>query len=266
MSEMTLTEVLQAVTEVEGGWTAPVAENWAQGRTAYGGYTATLLLVAARRHLPDHAPLRSVMINFTAPLSASPTLTVETLRQGRNVSTLLVRAEIDGKVAATGTFSFGAAQDSHVSQACPAAAAPMLDEVEPFFPDNMTRLPARFLDNFEVHLIEGSRPFTGADEGYMRVWCRHRDVASHGTLEGLMCLGDALPPAIFPKCTVPGPNSSVNWMFNPVTEDISTKDGWYILENKLSAARDGFSSQQMRVWNSDGDLVADGMQSVVIFV
>jgi hypothetical protein len=38
-----------------------------------------------------------------------------------------------------------------------------------------------------------------------------------------------------------------------------------MLDTVLTAAQDGFSSQVMRVWNTDGDLVAEGMQSAVIF-
>ncbi|WP_122073827.1 acyl-CoA thioesterase II [Pseudophaeobacter sp. EL27] len=266
MTEMTLATVLTEMVETEGGYSAPVAENWAQGRTAYGGYTATLLLAATRRALPDHAPLRSAMINFTGPLSAAPQISVEVLRQGRNVTTALARAEIEGKVAATGTFSFGAAQDSHVSEICPAPDAPAPEDTPSFFPKEMKRLPARFFNNFEIKLIEGSLPFMGAEKGRMRVWCRHKDAASRGSLEGLFCLGDALPPAIFAKCKIPGPNSSVNWMFNLMLEDIATRDGWYMLESELTAAGSGYSSQVMRLWNTKGQLVADAMQSVVIFM
>lgn len=266
MTEMTLSAVLDQMVESEAGFTAPVAENWAQGRTAYGGYTATLLLAATRRAQPDHAPLRSAMINFTGPLSAPPHISVEALRQGRNVTTALTRAEVEGKVAATGTFSFGAAQDSHVSEVFPAPDAPAPEDTPSFFPKEMKRLPARFFHNFELKLIEGSLPFMGAEKGKMRVWCRHRDVASRGTLEGLFCLGDALPPAIFAKCSVLGVNSSINWMFNLMVEDIATRDGWYMLESELTAAENGYSSQVMRIWNHEGQLVADAMQSVVIFM
>ena len=130
----------------------------------------------------------------------------------------------------------------------------------------MRRLPARFFHNFEIKLIEGAVPFAGVEKGKMRVWCRHRDTDSRGSLEGLFCLGDALPPAIFPKCKIPGPNSSVNWMFNLMVEDIATRDGWYMLESELTAAENGYSSQVMRLWNTEGQLVADAMQSVVIFM
>jgi len=53
MTDVTLAEVL-ATAEQDG--TAPryqVPENWAQGRTAFGGFTGALLVNAARRDRPD---------------------------------------------------------------------------------------------------------------------------------------------------------------------------------------------------------------------
>ena len=38
-----------------------------------------------------------------------------------------------------------------------------------------------------------------------------------------------------------------------------------MMETQLTAGNGGYSSQVMRVWNTDGNMVADGMQSVIIF-
>ena len=84
--------------------------------------------------------------------------------------------------------------------------------------------------------------------------------------EGLIAVADLPPPAIYPTLRKPGPNSSMNWIFNVMSDDIATRDGWWLLEHQLTAGRDGYSSQVMRVWNTDGDLIVDGMQSVIIFV
>ena len=266
MDNATLTEALAELREDDGVYSAPVPKNWAQGRTAYGGYSATLLLAAVRRAFPDLPPLRSTMVNFTGPISEPPQITVQMLRQGRNISTLRAVATTGGKTAATAIFSFGVAQDSHVSAACPAPEAGAPEDTESFFPKNMPKLPIGFFNNFEVRLIDGHRPFMGGDRGYMRVWARHRDTGVHGSPEGLLSIADVLPPAAFSLCTKMGPNSSVNWICNVLREDLTTKDGWWMIESNLSAGHDGYSSQVMRMWNSEGELVVDGMQSVVIFV
>ncbi len=266
IKEATFTEVMDALSEQDGVYSAPVPENWKQGRTAYGGFTAALLLRAARLKYPDLPPLRSVMVNFTAPVTAPPQISVEVLRQGRNITTVSVRSDVDGKPAAVATFTFGHSQDSHVSSdlAAPDALAP--EDTEPYFPPAMKQLPIRFAENFDLRLIEGDRPFMGAERGYARVWARHKDPACRGSFEDLLGIADILPPAVFPTCTRPGPNSSVNWICNFMREDLTTRDGWWMMDTNLSAARNGYSSQVMRVWNTQGEIVVDGMQSVIIFV
>lgn len=266
MTELTLSAALAAVRETEGGLEYPVGENWMQGRTTYGGYASALLLAAARHGRDSLPPLRSALINFTGPMSAPPLLTTEVLRQGRNVSTVSARATVDGAVTTTGTFSFGVAQDSHVSLDCPARPAPAPEDTEHFFPPELTRVPARFFTNFDTRLIEGHRPFTGADVGHMRVWSRHKDPEARDTIEGLLSLADVLPPAVFPLCTRLGPNSSMTWICNFLTDTPTTRDGWWMVESDLTMARDGYSSQVMRIWNTEGDLVVEGMQSVIIFI
>ncbi len=266
MSDKSLSQVLDTAVETKTGPRFDVPENWKQGRTAYGGFAAALMLAAARRGRAELPPLRSALVNFTAPVTAAPEFLVETFRQGRNVTTLNVRASIDGRVAAQGTFSFGVAQDSHISQSCPALAAQAPEQTDPLFPSDMRRLLPRFFENFETRLIEGDLPFTAADRGYLRIWARYRDAAMRDRPEGLIGIADVLPPAVFPMCRIRGPNSSMTWICNILPEAPTTRDGWWMLETDLTAAQDGFSSQVMRIWNTDGDLVAEGMQSVVIFV
>ena len=266
MTDLTLAAAFAAATPTDGGLRYPVPENWAQGRTAYGGFSAAMLLDAARRGQGDLPPLRSALINFTAPVSGQPVVGTELLRQGRNVTTINARARDGQAVTAQGTFSFGAAQDSHVSAGCPAPEAGRPEDTEPFLPPHVPRPPARFFENFDVRLIAGHRPFVGADRGHTRVWARHHDVESRDTIEGLLCIADLLPPAVFPMLTRIGPNSSMNWICNFLSERPDTRDGWWMIETDLTAAQDGYSSQVMRIWNTDGDLVVEGMQSVIVFV
>lgn len=266
MADLTLGQALGAATQDESGIRYPFAENWAQGRTAYGGYSSALLLDAALRGHDALPPLRSALINFTGPISEDPLISAEVLRQGRNVSTVNARATTAGKVVAQGTFSFGKAQSSHVTYETPAPEAKAPEDTEHFFPPSMKRSPARFFENFDSRLIAGNRPFAGADHGYSRLWVRHKDESVRNNVTGLMCLADALPPAVFTMCTSLGPNSSMTWICNFLTDTYDTEDGWWMMESTLSEARDGYSSQVMRIWNSEGQLVVEGMQSVIIFI
>ncbi|WP_425045484.1 thioesterase family protein [Primorskyibacter sp. S87] len=266
MAGLLLSEVLNAAEPLDGGLSFPVPANWTQGRTAYGGFTSALLLAAARRGHEDLPPLRSALINFTAPVAEPPTIRAETLRQGRNVTTVNARAEIGGKVAAAAMFSFGRAQKSQVAFGLKAPKADAPEDAAAYLSPGAQRRAATFFENFEMRMIEGDLPFSGSDRGYLRVWARHRDPEMHGSIEGLIAIADLLPPAVFPMLSQPGPNSSVNWICNLLADAPRTRDGWWMVESKLTAGSDGYSSQVMRMWNTDGDLVVDGMQSVVIFV
>lgn len=266
MDEQTLGTVLAGARAQDDAVTYPAPENWRQGRTAYGGFTAALMLDAALRVRDDLPPLRSALIDFTAPVSEPPTMACEVLRAGRNVTTINTRAMVSGGVAAQGTFAFGAPQSSELDVPCPAADAASPEESAPFFPPGMTRAPVRFFDNFEVRLIEGARPFSGASRGYMRVWARHRDPAARKGIVPLLCIADLLPPAAFPMLSTIGPNSSMTWICNFPGGEMQTRDGWFMIETDLTTAQAGYSSQVMRAWTTEGTLVVEGMQSVIIFV
>ncbi|MEM7067966.1 MAG: thioesterase family protein [Pseudomonadota bacterium] len=266
MTNKTLSEIINAGEAGDSGVLYPVTENWKQGRTAYGGFTTSIMLNAAHRLGVDLPPLRSALVNFTAPVTAAPMVHTEITRQGRNITTIAARAEVDGKLAATATFAFGKAQESQISvqMSGPEANAP--EDTHHYFPPELARPPVAFFENFDVRLIDGAIPFSGAERGYVRAWARHKDENMRNSMDGLIAIADVLPPAVFPMLRTPGPNSSVNWICNFLAERPQTRDGWWMLENQLSAGSNGYSSQLMRIWNTEGELVVDGMQSVVIFV
>jgi len=54
-------------------------------------------------------------------------------------------------------------------------------------------------------------------------------------------------------------------MMNFLSEDISTDEGWWLMRSAAEHARDGYSSQDMQVWNSRGELIITGRQNVAIF-
>ena len=265
MTDMSLAEALAATEDANGDLIAPAPPNWMQGRTTYGGYSAALLLHAAQSLTPDPPPIRSALINFTGPISSAPTLTAKTLRAGRNVTTVSADATLDGAVAATGVFTFGGARASEIDASLPAPDAPPPDALEPLVPPQAAPFVPRFLQNFDMRLIDGHRPYSGASEGYLRCWGRHKDEASREGPVSLFCFADGLPPAVFATLNKRTTNSSMTWICNFLSDDLATEDGWWQTETRMTAAKGGYSSQVMRIWNSRGDLVVEGMQSVIIF-
>lgn len=258
-----MTEFSQLMKRV-GDVAPPIPDDWKQGRTAYGGLSAAFLLERVRADYTDLPPLRSMIVNFTGPVTDAPTLSSTLLRQGRNVTTAYATAEIEGKTVCTATFSFGASRESAVRVVGPDVETPDPDNVQPFFPPGAEKFAPAFTRHFETKLIEGARPMSGTDRGYIRCWCRHRDQRARSGEAALLAIADMLPPAALPLLKTFAPVSSMTWMCN-FLRDPETQDGWYMLDTDLTAAQDGYSSQVMRIWNRKGELIADGMQSVVIF-
>ena len=246
------------------GFRAHVPANWKQGRTAYGGLTAALMLAAAIERFEALPPLRSALINFVGPVTEDPLLTANLERRGRNVTSVSAAAHIEEKCVGRADFLFGTERSSNINIDSPAPPATHPKDTELLTPEVAAGMVPQFFHNFDTRLIAGARPMMGT-EGYMRTWSRHKDPESRTGLESLLCIGDVLPPAAMPLMREMAPISSMSWMFNLLTDTPQTEDGWWHIESRLTAAGGGYSSQLMRIWNLDGELTVEGMQSVAIF-
>lgn len=257
----------QAMRQSGGGFLAEIPDIWRQGRTVYGGLTAGLALAAAQRTFTQSPPLRSANINFIGPVTGDALFTAALLRQGRNVTTVKVVGTCAGAVVADIVFAFGNARESIFEQGMSAPQCPAPQECEPFTPPGMAGFVPEFFNRFETRLIDGARPFSGAEDAYIRVWSRHADPASRTGTGSFLTLSDVLPPAASPVLKKIGMISSVNFLLNLVTPSApETEDGWWQVESRLTAARGGYSTQVMRLFDSRGKLAAEGLQSVAIFV
>jgi len=246
------------------GYRVDIPANWRQGRTAYGGLTSALMLAGAAERFDDLPPLRSALINFVGPVTDSPLLTANLERKGRNVTSVSAGAHIGDQAVGRAEFLFGAGRASKINVDFPAPEAIPPDDAHPFTPEAAHGMVPTFFHNFDTRLIAGARPMMG-EEGYIRTWSRHADPASRDGVEPLLCIGDVLPPAAMPLMRAFAPVSSMSWIFNLLTDNPQTEDGWWHIESRLTAARGGYSSQVMRIWNTAGELVVEGMQSIAIF-
>ena len=259
-------QLANSLTDSASGWTLDISDNWKQGRTLYGGLTTGLCYEATQRALGGLPPLRSCQISFVGPVSSTPHIKAKTLRQGRNVTTVQTDMYIGDQNVATAALLFGAGRESKltVGHSAPEATAP--EDYPSYFPDEIAAFAPAFTHNFDIKLIEGGRPITGAERGYIRVWARHKDPASRNGMGSFLTLGDVLPPAALPMFKKMGPVSSMNWQINILNEAMKTEDGWWQIETELTASSRGYSSQIMRYWNSEGQLCAEATQSVTIFI
>lgn len=233
--------------------------NWLQGRTAYGGISTVLAYQAARLAAPDLPPLQSAQIAFVGPLSGSVEIAASVLRRGRN--TAFIESKINGEsgIGLSCNFIFMTQRDSHLDyQNLPKPDFP------PIPSDDQTRSgpPEFFTQNMQY---PDKRLTLGEDNPKIASWHRLTERDGLDAVIELLCIGDALPPSAMGLMREKGMVSSMNWQVNMLTSTPSTVDGWWYLESETHMAANGASSQYMTAWNSEGEAVMTGMQSVAIF-
>ncbi|MCA8890365.1 MAG: thioesterase family protein [Hyphomonas sp.] len=261
---MNYTDLLSSIAfDADNSARVTVPEDWMQGRTTYGGLTAALCLKAALPLAGDR-PLRSAQVAFVGPASGELVSVPTVLREGKNTAFISVRMTGPDGIVAECIFAFGAARESSLDfsdMVAPAVTLP--DETKQFFPDERRR-PA-FSHHFNVRLAKGGRPISGAPDGEIVLWLRHRDETAPMDAVTLLSIADSPPPAALSMMTAPGRISSMTWMAEFLTDDISTENGWFLAQHVAQTAQQGYSSQAMRLWNSKGEPMMVGRQTIAVF-
>lgn len=245
-----------------------IADDWLQGRAIYGGLSAALCLQAVRAAQPELPPLRSAQLSFLSPAGPGVVLRASLLRQGKSMT--FASADMqrdDGALAARGMFCFGAARDSRLAfgdLAPPSVCRP--EEAGPFFEDaNGNNRGPNFAQHFESRRAAGVLPMSGAERPAFTAWMRHRDTAIDSVAVALAALGDALPPAAMACFESPAPVSSVTWQFDLLMPVATTRDGWWLCRSHGEHIGDGYATQAMTIWNTQGQPVMVGRQNVAVF-
>ncbi len=240
-----------------------VPDSWMQGRTTYGGLTAALCLEAAMS-TSGGRPIRSAQIAFVGPVSGDVECTATLLREGKNTVFTSVRMIGETGVAAEAIFAFGAHRESSLNFAhLPAPEVTAPDETASFFGDSPKR-PA-FTRNFNIRLATGKPPMSGAPDADMSLWMRHKDGAVAPDALSVLALADAPPPAALAMLTGPARISSMTWMAEFLTDDIQTEQGWFLARHVADTSKDGYNSQAMTLWNTSGQPIMIGRQTIAVF-
>ena len=260
---MKFTDLIESAVFADGALSLTIPGDWLQGRTTYGGLSAALCLETALRAFPDAPPLRSALVSFIGPAGGAVEGRANLLRQGKSVT--FVEADLFGEngIATRCAFAFGGARVSQWNRTfTPTPDMPPPEACSPFRPPEGG--PIGFGHHFDARLAKGARPISGSKEHDLFVWVRHEDRSAEGAV-ALLALADMPPPAVLPMFTELAPISSMTWMVNVLTDAPETRDGWWLLQSRAENASQGYSSQDMLVWNRDGELVIAGRQNVAIF-
>ena len=242
-----------------------IPQGWMQGRTTYGGMSAALCLETVIQDYTDLPPLRSAHVTFVGPAGGEVLLRTKKLRQGRNVGIFQVDMLTGEQVVNHAVVLFGKSRASEIDHESLQAPNILdrLDEVRNLPDPHKTYLPA-FANHFHIHRVGGVPLFSGADQGEIVVFVKHRDSAAKGNA-ALIALADMPPPSIYAMLSKPAPNSSMNWALNFLQEKAESKDGWWLIRSRTERGAQGYASQDMTVWNSDGLPVISSRQAVAVF-
>ncbi|WP_343342796.1 thioesterase family protein [Sphingomicrobium sp. XHP0239] len=245
-------------------YTIDAPEEWAQGRTLYGGMTLALAYEAARRYFDDLPPLVSAQCVFVGPAQGKLHFLPGLLRRGRSTTMVAVEAVGDDGPVLRASFVFAHPRDSGVTIGAP----PITDADDPessrsLFPEGDGRAPG-FTRNFDMRLGAGQQGGTGGDP-MMAVWTRFTEPPGVDPVTALLAIADAPPPAAIVRFPVMGPLSSVTWHIDILTIP-DNMDGWFLARAEADRASRGMTTQDMKLWSADGDCLAIGRQQIAIFV
>lgn len=258
---MSLPQALAASRATPTGLIAAIPEDWMQGRTSYGGFSSALALVGAQRLAGDLPPLRSATINFVGPLAGEVEVRAQFLRRGRNASWVSAEVESAAGIGLTATFVFMGPVESklHLNEAPPPSGWIAPEDAAPFPTD---RPSPGFTQHFERRF---ATPRKADKRPELNWWARPRDPAGLDPMVALLLTADALPPGVMPLMEGWSPVSSMTWLINLLTPAPASRDGWWLLRAAGTYAENGCSSQDMAIWNADGEAIAAGMQSIALF-
>ena len=236
------------------------AAGWMQGRTMYGGASSFIAYVAARRAFPDLPPLRAAQIAFIGPVGEDIEALVAMLRTGKSVSHVETSLWCDGALAFRATWLFGRARPGNGHN--PAERLHEFTAPETSEPVAHSPMAPAFISRMD---LRRGTPCGGDGRIAISRWVRLKERGGLDPYAEIIAIGDTLPPGSMRAMERPGPLSSINWSLTVLGDAVTTRDGWWLLETASNHLADGFSSETLRMWNTDGVEVMRGLQSVAIF-
>ncbi|MEI6640986.1 MAG: thioesterase family protein [Novosphingobium sp.] len=244
----------------EGRFRLDGAEGWMQGRTMYGGAAASIAYAAAIKAFPGLPPLRAAQVGFVAPVGEHLEAEAVMLRQGRSVSQIETSLYCEGTLVQRTLWLFGAGRTSNGSITAARDEGLTSPEDSPNLGKNeMAPAFTARMDLRRADLPGGSPP------GTIRRWVRFKDRSGLDPVSELVGIGDALPPGSARAMERQGPISSITWALTILGDVPPTREGWWLLETRSNHMGEGFSSETLRLWNSEGVEVMRGLQSVAVF-
>lgn len=238
------------------------SEEWRQGRTFFGGLSASLAVTVAQQEFQTLPPLRSAQFSFIGPVTGPLELTPRLLRAGKSASFVEVTGISDSEDVFRATLMFGASRESAYSYlSLPMPVVPRPEGLPNFFD---APFAPRCTGQFEGRTAGGATPLSGARRPELLLWMRHRDSSAPNNVSSILALGDVPPPAAITMFTSSAPISTVTWSVDVIgTQFLGA--AWHLAHVEAESIGEGYSAQRIMLWNSDGEPVLSGRQSIAVF-
>jgi acyl-CoA thioesterase len=244
-----------------------IATGWRQGRGAFGGLVIGALVRAIEHRLADpRRKVRSVTAEIPGPVEhGTVDITVETLRHGKNVSTLRAALSQHGEVRSHAVAILAAPRASAAALAwndLPRPAPPAWTEVAPLVLYEGGPWP-EFTKHFEYRIVEGL-PMTNSPARVLG-WIRPRDPGPERDAAFIAAAIDAWWPSAFNRFTTPRPIATIAFTL----EIAGGFDGLdpaapLIYRAHAPACGDGFFLETRELWGADGRLIAINHQTIAV--
>lgn len=259
---MDLATLIAGAEPLERGFRLTIPESWHQGRTGYGGFSAAVALAATQRAGGALPPLRSAQVSFVGPLYGEIEASARVLRRGKNATWIAAELTRENEVGLTASFVFMGPVDSslHLNDCIPPEDLIPVDKAAPLAPGGFS--PVFIRNHFDVRF---ALPRTAEPVPEICWWVRPKEHAALDPIIAVLLSADGVPPGVMPLMQPGVMVSSMTWQVNMLTPVPVTRDGWWLLRSVGTYAEAGCSSQQMQLWNSDGEPILSAMQSVALF-
>jgi len=258
-------------------WKGTIDPSWHQGRGAFGGLAAALLLSAMEEEVADaERTPRSLTISFCAPCVGDFELRTELVRKGSRVAHANARiVSAAGEVMTMATASF--CRPRNDSTAYATAVMPRVGPADDHrdFPRGVPGIP-RFFDQIDARFCGEQAPraphplpFSGAREARVAAWLRMRpDLLLDVDASIAAMLLDILPPAVAATFSSPRPLASVNFTVDffaalPLRPSPS-RDAFYLASITSRWAGEGYTEELRDLWTADGVLLAQCRQLIAL--
>ncbi|HEX4879307.1 MAG TPA: thioesterase family protein [Limnobacter sp.] len=246
--------------------TFTATDDWAQGRTMFGGFLSALAVVAMRDTLGLDIPLRALQTNFVGPVAPGEVVyRTRLLRQGKSVCQVHCEIYSQDVLAGLVVGVFGSARETMLPVKTPSRIAlpKAVDDIQPlpFIP----KITPNFLQHIEMRWAVGNIPYmgNGSWESGIHIRCTDKNLSPEVLI---VMLSDGPPTPCLSHFRGPVMASSVSWSLELPPLPLETlEDGWFQIDMDTLGAADGYVNQTAKLWTPSGQLASLGYQVVAVY-